>query len=106
MLKYNINAFVVAEEVLGRSVAEIATSIAVAPKVTTIRALYWAGKLHENSKLKLSEAGEEMQNRVANGETLADMVGEICTAIEASGLFPKDEEQEEASDPQNSPASQ
>ncbi len=103
MLKYNINAFVIAEEVLGQSISQIAVSLASMPKIMTIRGLYWAGLLHEDPKLKLSEAGELMQNRIDDGESLGKIVKEVCKAIEASGIFPK---QEEDSDPQNSPASQ
>ena len=70
MLKYNINAFVIAEEILGQSISQIAVSLAVAPKMSIIRGLYWAGLLHDNSKLKLSEAGELMQKRLDDGEPL------------------------------------
>lgn len=105
MLKYDINAFVVAEEVLGQSISQIAVSLASAPKMSTIRGLYWAGLLHDNSKLKLSEAGELMQKRLDNGEALGKIVEEICGAIEASGIFLKQEEAEDA-DPQTRPASQ
>lgn len=103
MLKYNINAFVIAEEVLGQSISQIAVSLAAAPKMSTIRGLYWAGLLHDNSKLKLSEAGELMQKRLDNGEPLGKIVEEVCGAIDASGIFPKQEEAETA-DPQTSPA--
>lgn len=105
MLKYDINAFVLAEEVLGQSISQIAVSLAAAPKMSTIRGLYWAGLLHDNSKLKLSEAGELMQKRLDNGEPLGKIVEEVCGAIEASGIFAKQEESENA-DPQTSPASQ
>lgn len=103
MLKYDINAFVLAEEVLGQSIAQIATSLALSPKMSTIRGLYWAGLLHEKPKLKLSEAGELMQKRLDNGELLGKIVEEVCKAIEASGIFAKQEESESA-DPQTSPA--
>ncbi|HQB82018.1 MAG TPA: hypothetical protein PLR50_00865 [Candidatus Rifleibacterium sp.] len=103
MLKYDINAFVIAEDVLGQSVTQIAASLAVSPKLSTIRGLYWAGNLHKNSKMKLSEAGEEMQKRLEGGEQLGDIVNEICKAIESSGIFPKQEDAE-AADPQTSPA--
>lgn len=102
-LKYDINAFVLIEEVLGASLAEIASNPARLEKVSTLRALFWAGNLHSNPKLTMAEAGRNMQARLEDGVTLAQISEEIFKAIEASGVFPKVSEPDNA-DPQISPA--
>lgn len=106
MLKYDINAFVLVEEVVGQSLAQIVTGLAVLPRIAHVRALYWAGRLGEKRDFKLADAGKEIQERLSGGATLSNIVDEICTAIDASGIYDKSEQQEEDSDPQNSPASQ
>lgn len=100
-MKFDINAFVLIEEVLGGSLSDIVGNPARLMKVTTIRALYWAGQLHDNPKMSMAEAGKLMQAELETGKTLEKIVEDIVKAIDASGVFPKTQASE---DPQTSPA--
>lgn len=58
-LKYNLNAFAELEEVLELgSIQEIAALVTANLSMRTLRALLWAGLLHNNSKLTEQEVGE------------------------------------------------
>jgi hypothetical protein len=103
MLKYDINALAMVEEVSGKSLIELVSTPAALERISTVRLLYWAGCLHESPKMALSQAGEAMQNRIADGVGLPEITEEICKAIDASGIFPTPEENE---NPQISPANQ
>lgn len=96
MLKYDINALCMVEEVAGMSIVRIFADTGNLEKLSMIRKLYWAGQSHENPKLTLSEAGEALQAELQR-RTMGEVVEEITEAMMATGIFPKEGE---APDPQ------
>ena len=81
-IRLNTNALVKAEEVLGRPVAEFGDSFGM----REIRALLWAGLLHEDKDLSLETVGDLMDE--AGFEYVAEKIGEAITT--AFGSSPKE----------------
>lgn len=88
-LKYDINAFVMIEEMLGDSLTNIASNPASFMKMTTLRVMCWAGMVHEKPNISLKEAGDIMQAELLAGRTIASLGDEIAAGFEKSGVFPK-----------------
>lgn len=102
-LKYDINAFVMIEEMLGDSLTNIASNPASFMKMTTLRVMCWAGMIHEKPNLSLKEAGEVMQAELVAGKTFADLGDEVAAAFDKSGVFPKMQEKAEGEGEQGNP---
>lgn len=102
MLKYDINAIVVIEEVTGMSIVQIFANPEQLERLSLLRKLYWAGRLHEDGKLTLSGAGDELQKLVHRGKPLATVMEDITKALMATGIFP--DKPEEAEGNPTSPA--
>lgn len=69
-IRLTTNALVKVEEVLGKPLSEIGTAIGL----KEIRALLWAGLLHEDSRLTLDDAGNLIDQ--ADFEYVSSKVGE------------------------------
>jgi len=80
-IRLNTNALVKAEEVLGRPLSEFGTSFGL----KEIRAMLWAGLLHEDQSLTLDAVGELMDE--AGYEYVTEKVGEAITM--AMGMKPE-----------------
>lgn len=99
-LKFDINAFVMIEEMSGgKPLVEILSDELAMTKLTTLRLFVWAGLLHENEKLTLKQAGVLLQEYLQAGAKLADLGMVISKAVEESGLIEKQPEQAEDSNP-------
>lgn len=87
-LKFDINAYSMIEQVTGFSINELIGSEKNMEKISNLRALYWGGRIHDNEKMSMTEAGREIQERLNSGESLGDIVEAISEAIVSSGLIP------------------
>lgn len=103
MLKYDINAIVAIEEVTGMSIVQIFAEPGSLERMSLLRKIYWAGRTRENPKLTLSGAGDELQDLIGKGKTMAMVVEEITEALMATGIFPNKTEGEPEGNP-TSPA--
>lgn len=102
-LKFDINAFVLVEQITGMSIPQLISDESNMERLTVIRALYWAGRIHENSKISLTEAGREMQELVSGGTDMMAISEALSKAIIESGIIPGLEEVEEL-EAENPPA--
>jgi hypothetical protein len=103
MLKYDINAIVAIEEVTGgMTLVQIFAEPSSLERMSLLRKLYWAGRTRENPKLTLSGAGDELQDLIGKGKTIAMVVEDITKALMATGIFP--DKPEEAEGNPTSPA--
>jgi hypothetical protein len=75
-LKYTFNAFCELEDVLGRPISEIKDGF----KLKDLRALLWAGLLHESPDLTLEDAGELMDK----ASSLEEVAEAVVKAMEKS----------------------
>ena len=73
-IKYTINALATLEDVLERPVTELGNNVGV----KELRALLWAGLLHEDANLTLEQAGNLMDG--IDIITLAEKIGEALNA--------------------------
>ena len=94
-LKFDINAFVLVEQITGLSIPQIMENESNLEKVSVLRALYWAARTHENPKISLAEAGREMQEELNNGSDMLQLGEAISKSILDSGIIPSAEEIEE-----------
>lgn len=78
-LKYTFNAFCELEDVLGRPLSEI-SEIMDGFKLKDLRAMLWAGLLHESPDLTLEEAGELMDK----ASSLEEVAEAVVKAMEKS----------------------
>jgi len=69
-IRLNTNALVKVEEVLGRPISDFGASFGI----KEIRAMLWAGLLHEDKSLSLDTAGDLIDE--AGFEYVAEKVGE------------------------------
>lgn len=100
-LKFDINAFVMIEEMSGGvPLVEILSDEKAMTKLTTLRLFVWAGLLHSNEKLTFKDAGIAFQKALESGVKLADIGNMISKAVEESGLIEKQVATEEAGNPQ------
>jgi len=76
-LKYTFNAFCELEEALGRPLASIKGNEF---KMKDLRALVWAGLLHESPGLTLEEAGD----LIDKADSIEDVTDAVSRAIEAA----------------------
>jgi len=74
-LKYTFNAFCELEEALGRPLASIKGNEF---KMKDLRALVWAGLLHETPELTLEEAGD----LIDQAESIEDVANAVSEAVE------------------------
>ncbi|MGE5390907.1 MAG: hypothetical protein ACM3PE_07570 [Deltaproteobacteria bacterium] len=81
-IRLNTNALVKVEEVLERSLSEFGTSFGI----TEIRAMLWAGLLHEDKSLSLDTVGDLIDE--AGFEYVAEKVGEAINI--AMGIKPEE----------------
>ena len=104
-LKFDINAYSMIEQVTGFSINELIGSEKNMEKISNLRALYWGGRIYENEKMSMTEAGREIQGRLNSGESLGDIVEAISEAIVSSGLIPNKEDIEDIDpNPQTAPS--
>ena len=103
-LKYDINAFVLMEEILGDSLTNIASNPANFMKMTSLRVMCWAGMLHEKPNLSLRDAGAAMQAELEAGKKLADLGDAVSEAFDKSGIFGKAQAEGEQGNPPTNPA--
>jgi hypothetical protein len=75
-LKYTFNALCELEDALGRPLLEIRNNF----RVKDLRALVWAGLLHENPDLTLEEAGRLLDE----APSLEDVGDAVMMAVEMS----------------------
>lgn len=87
-LRFDANALVALEEVLGRTIQEIIPTEAdrAAREVgfREMRALLWAGLLHDDPQITLTEAG-----KLLDLDRMGDIMGKVNEAIAAA--FPQPE---------------
>lgn len=102
-LKFDINAFVLVEQVTGLSISQLIEDEKNMSRISTLRALFWAARIHETPELSLAEAGKEMQEALQNGQGIIELSEAISKAILDSGIIPSAEEVEEL-EPENPPA--
>lgn len=95
MLKYDINSICALEGISGKTIVEIFSDTKALEAVSLQRKLYWAGRLHEDDKLTLSGAGDELQKLVHGGKPLAAVMEDITKALMATGIFPDKPEEPE-----------
>lgn len=76
-LKYTFNAFCELEEALGRPLASFQSNEF---KMKDLRALVWAGLLHETPELTLEEAGD----LIDQAESIEEVANAVSAAIEAA----------------------
>jgi len=81
-IRLNTNALVKVEEVLGRAISEFGTSFGI----REIRAMLWAGLLHEDKSLTLDNIGDLIDE--AGFEYVAEKVGEAINI--AMGIKPEE----------------
>jgi len=91
-LRFDINALSDAEEALGVGIGAILQQNL---GIRTIRALLWAGLKWQDHGLTLQRAGTLLQKYIEDGGDLSVLEGKLVEALIGSGLFGKQEEQEE-----------
>ena len=77
-LRYDFNAFVALEEELGIPISEIGDKVAGSVGFKDMRAIVWAGLIHEDKKLTLSDVGNMLEP--SNLAEIAEKVGEALVA--------------------------
>lgn len=87
MLKFDINALCMIEDLKGRSFLSLLNDTAEMEKFATTRLLFWAGLLHANERLSLADAGKKMTELIASGKSLLDIAQMVNDAILASELI-------------------
>lgn len=109
-LKFDINALAAIEDLTGEGVLGVVTKLEEAmndprkPIFSPLKKLFWAGSLAEFPSLKLYEAGEKMQQAIAEHEKgLEGVSTAISEAIFACGLFNKNEAATEGAESPNPP---
>lgn len=81
-IRLNTNALVKAEEILGRPISEFGAAFGI----KEIRAMLWAGLLHEDKSISLEIVGDLIDE--AGFEYVADKVGEAINI--AMGVKPEE----------------
>lgn len=76
-LKYTFNAFCELEEVMGRSLTTLQNGEF---KMKDLRALVWAGLLHESPELTLEETGD----LIDKADSIEDVTDAVSRAIETA----------------------
>jgi len=76
-LKFTFNAFCELEEALGRPLSELQEK---GFKMKDLRALVWAGLLHESPDLTIEEVG----NLIDEAESLEEVTNAVVKAVEAA----------------------
>jgi len=107
-LKFDINALAAIEDLTGEGVLNIVTKLEAVienphlPIFSILKKLFWAGSLAEFPNLKLYEAGEKMQQAIAEHEKGLEGVSvAISEAIFACGLFNKQKAKTEGAENPN-----
>lgn len=87
-LRYDMNALAAIEETLNISLDQLE---AVANRITTLRALLWAGLLHEEPTLTLRDVGAwvDMEDIQAVGEKITHALEEVFAAEGNQARGPK-----------------
>lgn len=92
-LKYDFNALADFEDLMGMGVS--AAFQGGQAGFRSIRALFWAGLRHKEKGLTLERVGTMLSKELEKGTTMEDLMGYIEKAMEASGMNPKPEDDEE-----------
>lgn len=89
-LRFSINALADLEEATGQSVL-----LAMSEKnlgFRSLRALLWAGLRHEENGISIERAGDLLQKFMENGGELSTVMEKVALAVQACGLFGRQEE--------------
>jgi hypothetical protein len=87
-LRYDINALANLEEATGMTIEQAMDEKKI-QSLRVVRALVWAGLLHEDPKLKIETAGDLLEDFFESGGELTTIFQKITDAVLACGLFKK-----------------
>lgn len=84
-LRFTFNSLVAIEEALGRPISEIGNIMSGSVSVKDIRALIWAGLIHEDKELTQEQVGEWLDM-----SAMVTISGKLAEAFEAA--FPDEKD--------------
>jgi len=93
-LRYDFNALVALEETLGSPISEIGTLVSGSVRLKDLRAIVWAGLLHEDSGVTENDVGNWLDLSM-----LGEVADKIRQAFEAA--LPTSDEAKNEKSPQN-----
>ena len=96
LLRFDFNAMTDFEDVMGFSLFTAVQGGQIGFK--TMRAFYWAGLRWKEKGLTLPKTGSLLQEAIDDGEDFMSLMEPINEALEASGVIPTDDEEEEGYD--------
>jgi len=96
-LRYDFNAFVALEEALNISIAEIGALLTGSVKLRDLRAILWAGLIHEDRALTQEDVGKA----IGGMQDMAALGVAVRAALEAAFPAPEKKAEPALSIPKN-----